>query len=162
MFVDIISSIYKHIRKTMLKKSPQGFSKAIVSMVFALTLFISCTKSYDPQNLFNDKVALLTGQPDSVNWVLNTMQVNSTVDTSAKGTLKVYHPDGTFTDNLGFVGFWSLYSRDSLIESTRSSLNPDAPYFTNHFHVDRLDKGRLQLTYTNADKKIKLVYDANK
>jgi hypothetical protein len=162
MFVDIISSIYKPIRKTMQKNSPQGFSKTIVSMVFTLTLFVSCSKSYDPANLTNDKVALLTGQPDSVSWVLNTIQVNNTSDTAAKGAVKIYHADGSFTDNLGFTGFWTMYSRDSLIESSHPCVNPDAPYTTQNFHIDRLDKGRLQLTYTNADKKIKLLYDANK
>lgn len=146
----------------MLKNLPLGFSKAIVFLVFTLMLYTSCTKSYDSENLISDKVALLTGQPDSVNWVLNAIRVNNTVDTAAKGALKVYRPDGTFTDNLGFTGFWTLYSRDSLIESSRPCVNPDAPYSTNHFHIDRLDKGRLQLTYTDADKKIKLVYDANK
>lgn len=146
----------------MLTNSPLGFSKAIVPLLVALTLYTSCTKSYDPGNLLNDRIALLTGQPHSVNWVLNDIQVNNAVDTSAKGTLKVYRPDGTFTDNLGFTGYWTLYSSDSLIESTRSYVNPNAPFFTNHFHIDRLDKGRLQLTYTDTVKTIRLVYDANK
>jgi hypothetical protein len=146
----------------MLKNSPLGFSKGIVPLLVALTLCISCTKSYDPGNLLSDKFALLTGQPDSVNWVLNVVRSNNTSDTSAKGAMKIYHADGTFTDNLGFTGYWTLYSRDSLIESTRSCVNPNAPYFTNHFHIDRLDKGRLQLTYSDIDKKIQLVYDSNK
>ncbi len=146
----------------MLKNFPLGFSRCVMPLLIALTLCISCTKSYDPQNLVTDRVALLTGQPNSINWVLSTIQVNSVADNSAKGAVKVYHTDGTFTDNLGFIGFWTLYSRDSLIESTRSSVNPNAPFFTNHFHVDRLDKGGLQLTYTEADKKIKLLYEANK
>lgn len=146
----------------MLKKISPGFSKAIVPLLVTLALYTSCTKSYDPGNLLSDRIALLTGQPDSVHWVLDVIQVRNTVDTTAKGTLKIYRPDGTFIDNLGFTGYWTLYSRDSLIESTRSSVNPDAPYFTNHFHIDYLDKGQLQLTYKDADKKIRLVYDANK
>lgn len=162
MFVDINSSIYKHILKTMLKNSPLGFSKGLLSLLLTLTFFTSCTKGYDPDNLSNDKSVLLTGQPDSVNWLLTSIQVNNVTDTTGKGASKVYHPDGTFIDNLGFTGYWTLYSRDSLIESTRSSVNPNATYFTNHFHIDRLDKGRLQLTYTDADKKIRLVYDASK
>lgn len=164
MFVDIISSIYKHIRKAMLTKSPLGFSKGVIPMLVALTLTlcISCTKGYDSANLVNDKIDLLTGKPDTVSWVLNTIQVNSVADTAAKGAVKVYHTDGTFTDNLGFVGFWTFYSRDSLIESTRPCVNPDAPYSTNHFHVDFLDKGRLQLTNSDGPQKIKLIYDANR
>ena len=146
----------------MLKNSPQSFNKGIMPLLIALTFCFSCSKSYDPANLVSDKVTLLTGQPDSVNWILNTILVNNVADTAAKGAVKIYHADGTFTDNIGFVGFWTFSSRDSLIESTRPSVNPDAPYSTNHFHVDRLDKGRLQLTYGDADKKIKLVYDANK
>lgn len=162
MLVDIVSSIYKHIRKTMSKNFPLGFGKFIVPLLVALTICSSCTKSYDPGNLLSDRIALLTGQPDSVNWVLSDIQVNNVTDTSAKGALKVYHADGTFTDNLGFTGYWTMYSRDSLVESTRSSVNPDAPYFTNRFHIDYLDKRGLQLTYTDADKKVKLVYDANR
>lgn len=162
MFVDRVSNIYKHIRKTMLKNFPPGFGKIILLLLVTLTICTGCTKSYDPGNLLSDRIALLTGQPDSVNWVLNDIQVNNVMDTSAKGALKVYHVDGTFTDNLGFTGYWTLYSRDSLVESTRSSVNPNAPYFTNHFHIDYLDKRGLQLTYTDADKKIKLVYDANR
>jgi len=146
----------------MLTISPLGFSKAIMCLLIILTLYTSCTKSYDQANYLNDRVALLTGQTDSANWVLNTIRVNNVADTSAKGVHKVYHPDGTFADNLGFVGFWTLYSRDSLIESTRPWVNPDAPYITNHFHIDRLDKSGLQLTYTEAGKIINLVYDANK
>ncbi len=141
---------------------PIVFCKAVVSLFITFTLYTSCTKSYDPGNSLNDRVALLTGQPNSVNWVLNVIQVNNIFDTTSRGVLKVYRPDGTFTDNLGFTGYWTLYSRDSLIESTRSSVNPNAPYFNNHFHIDHLYKGGLQLTYTDVDKKIKLVYGSNK
>jgi hypothetical protein len=146
----------------MLKNSPQGFGKGIISLLITVTLYTSCSKSYDPGNLLDDRIALLTRQTDSENWALNIIRVNNTIDTTAKGTIKTYHRDGTFTDNLGFVGYWTLYSRDSLIESTRSSVNPTAPYFTNNFHIDHLDKGNLQLTYTEGDKKIHLLYDANK
>jgi hypothetical protein len=145
----------------MLKNSPQGFGKGIISLLIVLTIYTSCSKSYD-LNLLDDRKALLTRQPDSESWALNVIRVNNTIDTSAKGSIKIYHKDGTFTDNLGFVGYWTLYSRDSLIESTRSSVNPNAPYFTNNFHIDHLDKGNLQLTYTEGDKKIHLLYDANK
>ncbi len=146
----------------MLKKSPQGFSKGVLSILLTLTLSVSCTKGYDPGILLNDNSTLLTGQPDIVNWSLKSIQINAVIDTSGKGAIKIYRPDGTFTDNLGFTGYWTLYSKDSLLESTRSSVDPSAPYFTNHFHIDRLDKGGLQLTYTDTDKKIKLIYDSNK
>ena len=146
----------------MLKNFPPSFCKAIVPLLLTVSIFTSCTKSYDPGNVFSDKIDLLTGKPNSVNWVLNTISVNNILDTSAKGTIKVYNADGTFIDKLGFTGFWTLYSRDSLIESTRSWVNPEAAYFTNHFHIDRLDKGRLQLTHTDTDKKTKLVYEASK
>jgi hypothetical protein len=146
----------------MLTRSPRGFSKGIVPLLIALTLCISCTKSYDPGNLFSDRMALLTGQADSLNWVLSYVQVNNSIDTTSRGVLKIYRSDGTFTDNLGFTGYWTLYSRDSLIESTRSCVDPSAPFFTNHFHIDYLDKGRLQLNYSDTDKKIKLVYGTNK
>lgn len=99
-------------------------------LLVTLTIYTGCTKSYDPGILLSDRIALLTGQPDSVNWVLNDIQVNIVIDTSSKGALKVYHVDGTFTDNLGFAGYWTLYFRDSLVESTRYSVNPNAPYFT--------------------------------
>lgn len=138
-----------------------GFCKVTVTVFVSLTLYASCTKGYDPGDYLSDRSVLLTGQPASVNWVLLSIQINNVIDTAGKGALKVYHPDGTFTDYLGFTGYWSLPSRDSLIESTRSSVNPNAPYFTNHFHIDRLEKGSLQLTYMDSDKKIRLVYDSN-
>ncbi len=162
MFVDIITGIYKHIRKAMLTLYPRGFSKGIVTLLIALTLSSSCTKSYDPGNLFSDRIALLTGHADSLDWVLNYVQVNNSIDTSSRGVLKIYRSDGTFTDNLGFTGYWTFYSRDSLIESTRSCVDANAPFFTNHFHIDYLEKGLLQLNYSGTDKKIKLVYVTNK
>lgn len=146
----------------MKQNYPLSFRKAAVTLLMALALYTSCTKGYDPGNLLNDRIALLTGMPDSVNWILNNIRVNNVDDNSVKGAHKVYRPDGTFIDELGFTGYWTLYSRDSLIESTRSSVNPDAPYFTNHFRINRLDKGRLQLTYSSGDKKIRLLYDSNK
>ena len=146
----------------MLQNFPPSFCKVIVPLLLTVTIFTSCTKSYEPGNVFSDKIDLLTGQPDSVKWVLNAIRINNILDTSAKGSMKVYHADGTFTDNQGFTGFWTMYSRDSLIESTRSWVNPEAPYFTNHFHIDRLEKGQLQLTHSGTDKKTKLVYEASK
>ncbi len=146
----------------MLKNSPLSFSKGPMSLLLALSLMMSCTKSYDPGNLNNDRIAILTGKPQTVNWVLHSIRTNNQFDTTARGTYKVYHADGSFTDNLGFVGFWTMVSRDSLIESTRSSVNPNAPFFTNHFHIDRLDKRGLQLTYKNLDQTIKIVYEANR
>lgn len=144
----------------MLTNFPPGLSKGFMSLLITLTLSIGCTKSYNPGNFLSDKVDLLTGQPNPVNWFLDNIQINSVMDTTVRGALKIYGTDGTFIDNLGFTGYWTLYSRDSLIESTRSSVNPDAPYFINHFHIDRLDKGRLQLTYTDDGKKTKLIYEA--
>lgn len=146
----------------MLTKSPLGFGKGLAALLIILSLSSGCTKSYDPGDLLGDRHALLTGQPGSVNWVLNAIQVNNSVDNSVKGARKVYRSDGTFVDELGFTGYWTLYSRDSLIESTRSSVNPSAPYATNHYHIDLLDQGRLQLTYTEENKRIRFVYDANK
>ena len=146
----------------MLKNFPSSFSKVTVTLFVALTLYASCTKGYDPGNYPSDRYHLLTGQPDSVIWILHSIQVDNSIDTSAKGTMKVYHPDGTFTDYMGFTGYWILYSRDSLIESTRSSVNPTSPYFTSHFHIDYLEKGNLQLTYKDSDKKIRLLYDSKK
>lgn len=146
----------------MLKNYPLSFSKAITTLLVTLTLAVSCTKGYEPGNVFVEKSALLTGQPGAVNWILTNIRVNNTLDSSARGAQKVYRPDGTFVDDLGFTGYWTLHSRDSLIESTRSSVNPNAPYFTNHFHIDRLDKGGLRLTYTEGDKKIRFEYVANK
>lgn len=146
----------------MNKNFSPGFRKAVVALIVTVSLYASCTKGYDPGNLLSDRIAILTGQPGSVNWVLSTILVNNAADTSAKGARKVYRPDGTFVDDLGFTGYWTLYSRDSLIESTRSSVNPDAPYFTNHFRIERLDQGRLRLTTTNADKTIRFEYVSNK
>ncbi len=147
----------------MLKNVPPGFRKALVPMLMTLAFATGCTKAYEPGDLVNDRIDLLTGQPDSVNWKLSTILVNNTVDVAARGTVKVYRPDGTFTDNLGFVGFWSFSGRDSLIESSRPSVNPNAPFTTNRFRVDFLDKGNLQLTCIDSDnKKIRFVYDANR
>ncbi len=145
----------------MLTKFPPGFSKVTLALFATLTLYASCTKGYDAGNPENDKSVLLTGKPHSVNWVLRAIQVDNVTDTSAKGALKMYHADGTFTDYLGFTGYWTLYSRDSLIESSRSSVNPTASFFTNHFHIDHLQKGSLQLSYRDSDKLIRLVYDSN-
>lgn len=146
----------------MLKNSPQSLGKAMLPLLLTLAVFSGCTKSYDPGNLFSDRSDLLTGKPSAVNWVLNVIQVDNVSDTSAKGTMKAYRNDGTFTDDLGFTGYWSINSRDSLIESTRPSVDPAAPYVTNRFHIDRLDKGRLQLTITNNNIKTSLIYDSNK
>lgn len=146
----------------MQKSYPPSFAKAVMTLFVTLTLLASCTKGYDPGNLLNDRITLLTGQPGSVNWILTSISVNNFVDPNAAGTRKVYRQDGTFTDDLGFTGYWTMSSRDSLIESTRSSVNPDAPYFTNRFHIDYLDKGQLQLTYNNTDKRVRLIYDSNK
>lgn len=144
----------------MLRNSPQGFGKGIISLLIAFTLYTSCSKSYSP-DILDDRIALLTRPAGSESWALNIFRVNNTIDTTVKGVIKTYHPDGTLTDNRGLVGVWTLYSRDSLIESTRSSVNPNDPYLTNNFHIDYLDKGTLQLTYTDGDKKINLRYDAN-
>ena len=146
----------------MPRNFPRGFGKGIVTVLVALTLNASCTKGYDPGNYLNDKFALLTGQPAIANWELKAVQVNNVIDSSAKGTVKVYHPDGTFTDELGFTGYWTLATRDSLIESTRSSVNPNAPFFNNRFKIEQLDKGSLQLIQLDSDKKIRLIYDAKK
>ncbi len=146
----------------MLKNYPPSFCKAVLTLLIALTLYSSCTKGYDPGNLLDEKASLLTGKPESVNWSLSTIRVNNAIDTSARGTVKVYRADGTFTDKLGYTGYWTLQSRDSLIESTRSGVNPDAPYFTNRFHIDHLERGRLQLTYMDGDKTIRLNYESNR
>lgn len=146
---------------TMLKNFLPSFSKVVVVLSATLTLHASCTKEYDPGNSETDKSALLTGRPSSVNWVLNEIQIGNRSDTTARGARKVYHADGTFTDYLGFTGYWTLYSRDSLIESSRSTVNPSAPFITNHFHIDRLQKGSLQLSYRESDKLIRLVYGSN-
>lgn len=144
----------------MLKCISPDFSKGILTAFVALLLCAGCTKGYDPGGFLNDKYALLTGQPLPTGWELHGVQVNNVMDTTARGFVKTYRPDGTFTDELGFTGYWTLYSRDSLIESTRSSVNPNAPYFTNHYRIERLDKGNLQLTYLDTDRKIRLIYGA--
>lgn len=144
----------------MLKCISPDFSKGILTAFLSFLLCAGCTKGYDPGSTLNDKYVLLTGQPSPTGWELHGVQVNNVVDTTVKGFVKMYRPDGTFTDELGFTGYWTLYARDSLIESTRSSVNPTAPYFTNHYLIERLDKGNLQLTYMDADRKIRLIYGA--
>ena len=146
----------------MPKNFPRGFGKGFLTVLVALTLNASCTKGYDPGNYLNDKYALLTGQPATASWELKAVQVNNVIDSSARGTVKVYRTDGTFTDELGFTGYWTLATRDSLIESSRSSVNPSAPYYTNRYKIEQLDKGSLQLVQLNSDKKIRLIYDAKK
>jgi hypothetical protein len=162
VFVDIEIIFTNNIPTKMLKNYPPSFSKAVVTLLVILTLVTSCSKEYAPETVLNAKSDLLTGHTVSVSWSLNTAQVDNDFDTSVKGTVKEYFKDGTFKDSQGFVGYWTMVSKDSLIENTRSCVNPNATYFTNRFHIDYLDKGRLQLTYMVSDKRIRLVYEANK
>lgn len=146
----------------MQKPLPPGLSRAILCLLSTLVFFTSCTKEYNPGDYLSNYHVYLTGNSVPTLWSLRSVETNNVTDTTYKGTLKQYFSDGTLSDNLGYKGYWVMVSRDSLIESVHSCLVDNAPYYSNHYHIDHIGPQRLELSYTIASQKIRLIYASDK
>lgn len=146
----------------MQRTSPPGLCKAVVCLLIPLVLFTSCSKDYHAGNPQDNVSYYLTGRPTPSVWGLLSIQTGNSVDTTVQGAMKQYFADGTLTDNLGYRGNWEIVAPDSLVEHIQSSLVPNAPSYTNRYHIDLLGTKRMELSYTLSSQIIRLVYVSGK
>lgn len=126
---------------------------------------LSCNKAYTitPDPLATNIIALTGSEGAYSKWRLNKIaieQVTQPANTINKDYYKSYQLNGSFEDGDGLRGKWSLVAKDSLREIVTNTQS--GAYAIQQFHINKLTRTELSLSYFVNAKEVSISFTAER